>query len=51
MDYLTVDRGAPSKIAAVAVCTMHGLGTVGGKILGGWAGYKCLKESVVRSLG
>ena len=43
MDYLNVDRGAPSKIAAVGVCTMYGIGTAVGKIIGGWAGYACPK--------
>ena len=45
MDYLNVDRGAPSKIAAVGVCTMYGIGTAAGKIIGGWAGYTNMSES------
>lgn len=44
-DFLAVDRGAPSALAAVSVCAAWALGTLTGIVVGGWWGQKILKSA------
>ena len=44
-DYLVEDRGAPTKLAAVVVCTGWGVGATVGQLVGGWAGQRLLRSA------
>ena len=41
-DYLYIDKHAPSKLAALAVCAGWGAGNMFGQVLGGWLGQRLL---------